>query len=177
MKSGVHAQAYAFGPFVLIPARQKLLQGDAPVRIGSRALEILTALVERAGELVTKRELMGRVWPTTVVDDSNLKVNMAALRRILGDGGPHDVRYIATVNGRGYKLIAPVTRQASAVPAPVSSPVAPRRHNLPTGTTRVIGRADVIEAIRRDFEVARVVTIAGPGGKRDFARSPDRVLW
>lgn len=164
MKADVRAQSYAFGPFVLIPARQKLLHGDAPVRIGSRALEILTVLVERAGELVTKRELIARVWPTTVVDDSNLKVNMAALRRILGDGGPHDVRYIATVNGRGYKLIAPVTRQASAIPAPVSSPVAPRRHNLPTGTTRVIGRADVIEAIRRDFEVARVVTIAGPGG-------------
>lgn len=157
-------RSYAFGPFVLIPKRQTLLQGGEPVRIGGRALDILIALVERAGELVLKRELMARVWPDTVVDESNLKVNVTALRRALGDGGPDDVRYIATVSGRGYKLIVPVTSSAASgvAPAPVVAPA--RRHNLPIGTTRVIGRADAIDAIRRDFDIARLVSIVGPGG-------------
>jgi predicted ATPase/DNA-binding winged helix-turn-helix (wHTH) protein len=156
-------RSFAFGPFVLVPERQALLQGGAPVRLGGRALDILTALVERAGELVSKRELMACVWPDTVVDESNLKVNVAALRRALGDGGPDDARYIATVNGRGYRLIVPVTPCAATSIAP-APPAAPRLHNLPTGTTRVLGRADAIDAIRRDFDVARLVTIAGPGG-------------
>jgi predicted ATPase/DNA-binding winged helix-turn-helix (wHTH) protein len=157
-------RSFAFGPFVLIPERQSLLQGDVPVRIGGRALDILTALVEHPGELVSKRELMARVWPDTVVDESNLKVNVAALRRVLGDGGPEDVRYIATVNGRGYKLIVPVMPCAASNIASAPAAATTRRHNLPTGTTRVIGRADVIDAIRRDFDIARFVTIVGPGG-------------
>ncbi|HTU60652.1 MAG TPA: transcriptional regulator, partial [Polyangiales bacterium] len=89
---------------MLVPAQQLLLQGDAPVRIGSRAFEILAALVERHGELVTKEELLARVWPDTTIQESNLKVNVAALRRALGDGG----RYVASVSGRGYRFVAPV---------------------------------------------------------------------
>ena len=86
-----------------------------PVRIGGRALDILTALVERPGELVSKRELISRVWPDTVVEEGNLKVNMAALRRALGEG-PGAAQYIATVIGRGYRFVAPV-RPASAARA------------------------------------------------------------
>ena len=100
-------RSFAFGPFVLIPERQLLLKDEAPVRIGSRALDILTALVERSGELVSKRELISRAWPDTVVEESNLKVNMVALRRALGDGRGA-AQYIATVTGRGYRFIAPV---------------------------------------------------------------------
>lgn len=157
-------RSFTFGPFTLVPGRQLLLRGDAQVRIGGRALDILTTLVEHAGVLVSKRELMERVWPETVVDEGNLKVNVAALRRALGDGGPDDARYIATVTGRGYQFIAPVTARASADVMPASAAATPRRHNLPTGTTRVVGRADAIDAIRRDFEVSRLVTIVGPGG-------------
>lgn len=164
MKDETVSQAFAFGPFVLFPARQKLLHNDVAVRIGGRALDILTVLVEHAGELVSKRELMAAVWPDTIVDESNLKVNIAALRRVLGDGGPDDARYIATVTGRGYKLIAPVRPAVSAVMAPAPAASGARWHNLPTGTTRVIGRADVIDAIRRDFEISRLVTVVGPGG-------------
>src|SRR6202790_2529543 len=97
----------ALGPFRLFPAQRLLLEGEAPVRLGSRALEILTALVERAGELVTKSELMARVWPDTIVDESNLKVHVSALRRALGDGQPGR-RYLTNVPGRGYRFVAPV---------------------------------------------------------------------
>ncbi|MET0411944.1 MAG: transcriptional regulator, partial [Polyangiaceae bacterium] len=105
-------RSFAFGPFVLIPEHHLLLEGEAPVRIGGRAMDLLTVLVEHAGELVGKRELMARAWPDTVVDESNLKVNIAALRRALGDGGSHEARYIVTVTGRGYQFVAPVTKTA-----------------------------------------------------------------
>ena len=108
-----HSRSFAFGPFVLIPERQLLMRGEAPVRIGGRALDILTALVERPGQLVSKQELLSRVWPNTIVEEGNLKVNMAALRRALGDG-PGAAKYIATVTRRGYRFIALVQTSESA---------------------------------------------------------------
>src|SRR5262245_15513130 len=75
----------AFGPFRLLPARQLLLDGDKPVRLGSRACDILVALVERAGQLLSNRELIERVWPKTFVEEGNLRVHVAALRRALAD--------------------------------------------------------------------------------------------
>lgn len=98
---------FAFGPFMLIPERQMLMHGNTAVRIGCRALDLLTALVERAGEIVSKADLMARAWPTTTVDDGNLKVNMASLRKVLDDDACA-AKFIATVAGRGYRFIAPV---------------------------------------------------------------------
>ena len=115
----------SFGPFHFFPAQQLLLEDEMPVRLGSRALEILAALVERPGELVSKDELTRRVWPNTVVEESNLKVNVAALRRALGEGQPGR-RYIATVSGRGYCFVAPVEHanpeRHQCVRAPPPSP-------------------------------------------------------
>uniref|UniRef100_UPI003101619E winged helix-turn-helix domain-containing protein n=1 Tax=Neorhizobium sp. EC2-8 TaxID=3129230 RepID=UPI003101619E len=80
------SRSFAFGPFQLLPERQLLMRGKTPVRIGGRALDILTMLVERPGDVVGKRELLSRVWPATIVEEGNLKVNMAALRRALDEG-------------------------------------------------------------------------------------------
>lgn len=162
MNAGTPAQAFSFGSYTLVPGRQLLLRGDVPVRIGGRALDILTALVERPGELVSKAALMARVWPTTVVDEGSLKVNVAALRRTLGDGGADEVRYLATVINHGYQFVAPVTAHADTGPA--TAMVAPRRSNLPSGTTRIVGRHDAIAAIRQELGTARLVTIVGAGG-------------
>ena len=156
-------RSFAFGPFVLIPERQLLLKGEAPVRIGSRALDILTALVERPGDLVSKRELISRAWPDTFVEEGNLKVNMAALRRALGEG-PGKAQYIATVTGRGYRFVAPVQTSVSAGLALASTAAATGSHDLPTGTTRIFGRTDAIDAIRRDLDESRLVSIVGAGG-------------
>src|SRR5262250_1657903 len=117
-------RTFSFGPFVLAPDRQALVKGTRPVRVGARCLELLTALVERAGELIPKDELISRVWPDTFVEESNLKVNIAALRRALGDRQASP-RYVATANGRGYRFIAPVEAVRGA--APGTKP----RHNLP----------------------------------------------
>jgi predicted ATPase/DNA-binding winged helix-turn-helix (wHTH) protein len=158
-----NSRSFAFGPFRLLPARQLLLRGEKAVRIGGRALDILTALVERPGELVTKSELFARAWPDTTVDEGNLKVNMAVLRRALEEG-PDTPQYIATVVGRGYRFVAPVQLLEPVVlPALASAPSMPT-HNLPISTTRIFGRADAIAAIRRDLDQSRLVSIVGPGG-------------
>ena len=94
-----------FGPFRLFPKQFLLLEGDNPIHIGSRALEILVVLLERPGELVSKQELMGRVWPNIFVEPANLTVHMSALRRALRDGRDGN-RFIINVPGRGYSFVA-----------------------------------------------------------------------
>lgn len=155
-------RSFAFGPFVLVPEQQSLRRDGAPVRIGGRALEILTALVETPGELVGKYALFARVWPETTVDESNLKVNIAVLRRALGEG-PGTSRYIGTVVGRGYRFLAPVHRGGTG-PPPFEAGDAPADHNLPAGTIRIVGRDDVIATLRRELEEVRLVSIVGAGG-------------
>jgi DNA-binding winged helix-turn-helix (wHTH) protein len=90
-----------------------LVEADRPVRVGSRALMILSVLVERAGELVAKDELMKRVWPNTFVEDGSIRVHIAALRRALGHGTGTG-RFIGTVAGRGYQFLAPVSARVAA---------------------------------------------------------------
>ena len=97
----------SFGPFSLLPTQYLLLEGDRPVSLGSRALEILTALLERRGEPVSKQDLMSRVWPNLFVAHSNLTVQMSALRRALRDGRDGR-RFIVNVHGRGYRFVASV---------------------------------------------------------------------
>ncbi len=157
------ASAVSFGPFRLLPAQRLLLEADRPLRLGSRALAILVALVERAGELVSKDELIARVWPNTIVDEGSLRVHMAALRRTLGDGQPGK-RYVATVPGRGYSFVAPLaTAEPARSPAP-SPPVAEPVHNLPAPLTRTVGRADAVQSIVAQLPRQRFVTVVGPGG-------------
>jgi DNA-binding winged helix-turn-helix (wHTH) protein len=95
----------AFGPFRLFPAQFVLLEGDKPVPLGSRALGILIVLLERPGELVSKQELMARIWPNLFVEPANLTVNISALRRTLRDGRDGN-RFIINVPGRGYSFVA-----------------------------------------------------------------------
>jgi DNA-binding winged helix-turn-helix (wHTH) protein len=108
---GSTARAIAFGRFRLLPAQRLLLCADKPVALGSRALDILIALVERPGELLGKGELMARVWPNTFVEPANLTVHVAALRRALGDGRDGN-RFIINIPGRGYQFVAAVTLAA-----------------------------------------------------------------
>ena len=102
------ARTFSFGPFQLIPTQRLLLDAGTPLRLGSRALDILITLVERGGELVTKEELMARVWPKMFVEPANLTVHVAALRRVLGDGRNGN-RYLINIPGRGYLFVAPVS--------------------------------------------------------------------
>ncbi|HEY5759523.1 MAG TPA: winged helix-turn-helix domain-containing protein, partial [Steroidobacter sp.] len=85
----------AFGPFVLKPRQRLLTRDGAPVELGGRALDLLTVLIDRANETVTKRELMAAVWPDVVVNEESLRFHMKTLRRALADGDD-EARYITT---------------------------------------------------------------------------------
>jgi DNA-binding winged helix-turn-helix (wHTH) protein len=106
--NGEPARTFSFGPFHLIPVQRLLLEAGKPLRLGSRALDILIALVGRRGEQVSKEELMARVWPKIFVEPANLTVHVAALRRVLGDGRNGN-RYLVNIPGRGYRFVAPVS--------------------------------------------------------------------
>ena len=107
-------RCFSFGPFVLIPERQLLLREGSPVRVGARALEILTVFVERPGELLGKQEIISLVWADTFVDESNLKVNIAAIRKAI-DPSASKFSCIVTVIGRGYRFVEPVKVAAMGV--------------------------------------------------------------
>jgi TolB-like protein/tetratricopeptide (TPR) repeat protein len=102
-----------FGQFRFDPVRRQLTREGAPVRLGSRATDILSVLVSAHGEVVSKDELMSRVWPGQIVEENNLQVQMSALRRALGDGESGQ-SCLVTIPGRGYRLIA----LAESAPAP-----------------------------------------------------------
>jgi DNA-binding winged helix-turn-helix (wHTH) protein len=97
----------SFGPFRLLPTQFLLLEGDSPVPLGSRALEILIVLLQRPGELVSKQELMAQVWPNVFVEPANLTVHISALRRALRDGCDGN-RFIINIPGRGYRFVASI---------------------------------------------------------------------
>jgi DNA-binding winged helix-turn-helix (wHTH) protein len=139
-------RATSFGPFRLLPAQRLLLEGDQPVRLGSRAFDILATLLERPGEVVGKDELISRTWPKTFVDDANLKIQVSALRRALGDG-QGGRRYIATIPGRGYNFIASVRLERPSQALRPTTIAAAAAHNLPLAASRMIGREDAVATL------------------------------
>jgi len=112
-ESTAQNRAFRFDAFTYLPEQALLLRDGAAVRLGSRALDILTCLVEQAGRIVEKQVLFRRVWPTTVVEEVSLRVHMVALRKALGEG-ENGARYIVNAPGRGYRFVAPVHLTAAA---------------------------------------------------------------
>src|SRR5580700_7944970 len=127
--AAVDDESFVFGSFRLIPAQRMLLDDGKPLRLGSRALDILIALVEHPGKTLPKEQLIARTWPDTVVDEGALRVHVAALRKALGDGRAGR-RYVANNPGRGYTFVAPVTREHQHS-APVTLDGGTAAHNLP----------------------------------------------
>src|SRR5580700_7930880 len=145
----------SFGLFRLFAAERQLKKGDEPVQLGGRALDTLIALVERAGEVVSQKELLSRVWPGVTVEEANLRGHIASLRRALGDGR-EGARYIVTVPGRGYSFVAPVTlsipRSSTLQPSPPrAAAVSDRLPRLPPKLTRMIGRDDIIRVLSAEL--------------------------
>jgi predicted ATPase/DNA-binding winged helix-turn-helix (wHTH) protein len=156
-------RAIWFGPFCLRPTTHLLLEGDKSVQIGLRALDLLIALVERAGEVVSKEELLARVWPGLTVDEGNLRTQMTRVRQALRDGQDGS-RYVMTVPGRGYRFVSPLS--TVELPKPVGTRTAAMEagSGLPTRLTSLVGRADAVNHILGCLSTDRLVTIIGPGG-------------
>jgi TolB-like protein/DNA-binding winged helix-turn-helix (wHTH) protein len=143
-------RAVEFGRFRLLPHRRELRADGVPVELGGRALDVLMALTEARGALVTKDEIMARVWPGTVVEENNLVVQISALRRALGE----DRDFIQTVSGRGYRFIAEIRSSVAdpggetliepgAAPEASASSIPPS--NLPTPVSSLIVRETELE--------------------------------
>ena len=136
MKQSTCLYSYRFGQFELQPNERRLLAAGMPAVLEPRAFDVLVALVERAGHLVTKEELFSRVWPKLIVEDANLHVQVSALRKILGPAA------ITTVPGQGYRFTLELTREVID-----SAPLAAAKRDQPevtftaSGLSTKIGRS------------------------------------
>src|ERR1700751_5934909 len=154
------ATSILFGPFALNVAQRTLRKADDVIPLGGRAFDILLALLDRPGEIVSKSELIAKVWPDVTVEEGSLRVHMSALRKALGDGQLGQ-RYIANVQGRGYRFVAPVTRRAqeheprSSFARPSNSPIVPRR---------IVDREQAVLEIQALLRTERLITVLGTGG-------------
>lgn len=155
----VKVTIYRFGEFELNPGQRQLSKGEAVIRIGARAFDVLTCLVEKAGTIVTKEEIIKTVWPSTYVDEASLRVHMVALRKAIYDG--EATLCIESVPGLGYKFAKPVSTVADAS----STSSAPStRYGLPASVVRLIGRQEFITQSAELMRTMRLMTITGPGG-------------
>ena len=156
-------RALSFGPFVLHPS-QRLLQHDGqPVKIGSRALDLLVALTERAGQILANEDLVARAWPNTFVESSSLRVHIVNLRKALGDD-PTESRFVANIPGRGYCFVAPVAQVGGPPTAAAVERGGQAMRKLPVAITRPIGRDRIVATLTEELETRRLMTIVGPGG-------------
>lgn len=143
--------------------QRRLTERGKPLRLGGRAFDILSALVTRAGEVISKEELINLVWPTTTVDEGSLRVHLVSLRKTLGDRAKH---YIETIPGRGYLFagnVRPLAR-SEEVREPDIAFVPDLMSALPRIPRKLVGRDDFIASTLELLKTARLLTIAGPGG-------------
>ena len=155
-RGGSTAPEFRFGSFTLCPSRQALSKDGQPVPLGGRAFDVLTVLVERAGEIVSKEDLFAAVWPDMVVEESNLRSQIGALRKALR-AGDAEKTYVVTVPGRGYRFVATVVSSHLAVSSKFSM-------SRPILLTPLIGRDEILQTLVRMLDTRPFVTVCGPGG-------------
>jgi predicted ATPase/DNA-binding winged helix-turn-helix (wHTH) protein len=159
-----HPLSLRFGRFTLQAEERRLHADGQPIALGARAFDLLVVLVERAGQLVAKNDLLTLVWPGLVVEENNLQVQISTLRKVLGQSA------LTTVPGRGYRFELHVEgADASAPEAAVSEATAAQkpvraRTNLPTHLHSLFGRAEDMAAIKALLRQHAVVTVVGAGG-------------
>src|SRR5260370_12608283 len=155
----------SFGRFQVSRHRREFLADGRPVQIGGRAFDVLMALIDAQGSVVSKRALMERVWPDRIVEENNLQIQISALRAAFGA----DRHLIRTVAGRGYQFtgeiriasVGPDSRRGSAA---VDREAALSLGNVPEPVSELIGRADDLPELLRFIQGHRLVTLTGPGG-------------
>src|SRR6266850_2856950 len=150
-----------FGPFELNVAERSLKKANQVIPLGGRAYDILIALLENAGEVVGKAELIARAWPDVTVEEGSLRVHLSSLRKALGDG-QFGNKYIASIQGQGYSFIAPVARLPAGHDRDNASA---GTSNLPPALGRMVGRNALVLEIQGLLQTGqRLITILGAGG-------------
>ncbi|MCR4268458.1 winged helix-turn-helix domain-containing tetratricopeptide repeat protein [Nitratireductor sp. ZSWI3] len=159
---------FAFGPFVLDPEAGTLLRNDDPVAIGHRGLKLLAALVARPGEILGKAELMDAAWPGRVVEEGNLTVQIALLRKLLGpaaDGG----EWISTVPRVGYRFTRPVEQLSAARRGPLPPSGRPSIAVLPFVN---VGNDPEQDSFAAGLTADLITDLSGVSGLFVVARNP-----
>ena len=149
---------YQIGPFQLDPEAGIFMRDGMPTVLGTRAVAVLKVLVERAGEYVSKAALIDVAWAGVVVEEGNVAVQVAAIRRVLGKAHGGE-RWIETLARRGYRFVGPVSELSANRAAGLS-----RRSNLPEALTSFVGRERELVELKRLLPAKRLVTIQGAGG-------------
>jgi predicted ATPase/DNA-binding winged helix-turn-helix (wHTH) protein len=155
-----------FGTFQLLPKQRLLLDDGTRVPIGSRAFDILMMLVENAGRVVTKEQLMVHAWPRTVVEETNLRVHISALRRALGDDQGHS-RYLRNVIGRGYSFVNSVIWESESTGETAATAKATPQstsRDFPAPLTRIVGRSKDMDLIVSMLPRCRFLSVLGGCG-------------
>ncbi|RQR45799.1 transcriptional regulator [Burkholderia sp. Bp9140] len=134
--------------------RREIRSNGKLLRIGSRAFEILELLIQANGALVSKDEIMQRVWPHTIVEENNLQVHIASLRKALA----RDRNLIVTVPGRGYRLVGRPAEGEGGAPVRLATP------RLAPAPTALVGREQMVADVLAALDASRVVTLVGAGG-------------
>jgi len=150
-----------FGTFELNLTERRISQFGKPFHLGKRALDLLTVLASRAGEVVSKEELVQLVWPTTTVEEGALRVHLVTLRKALADSTGR--RYIENVPGRGYVFVAPV-EMANLDSTTSTGALNKAQGILSRPSTRLVGREDFISSSLEALQSTRLLTIVGAGG-------------
>ncbi|PZN30975.1 MAG: hypothetical protein DIU71_11000 [Proteobacteria bacterium] len=163
----------AFGSFQLNRTRRILSSAGRRIAVRSRAMEILVALTERAGAILSNRELLQRVWPGMVVEEGTIRVHVALLRKVLREVEP-DSDFVHNVTGRGYRFVAPVVRQRPSGDAPMAESSGSmvlqrclpplRRNDLAVLPDPVFDSDRSACMLGERLARARLVTVTGPGG-------------
>ena len=160
---GQTKEEWSFGPFKLVVSERLLTKRGAPVELGARALDILIALISAPNELLSKKDLMLRVWPDVIVEEGSLRFHVASLRKALGDG-KDGARYITTLAGRGYCFVAPISRISSPRDGAAVAAASFAHANLPNRLSRMVGREEDVLTVSAELTASRFVTIVGAGG-------------
>ncbi len=157
---------YTCEPWEVDLGRRELRARGAPVALGNRAFEIVEVLARAGGQLVTKDDLMERIWPGAIVGDNTLHVHIAAVRKAFGT----DRAMLQTAPGRGYRLVGgwSVQHRAHIEMPPTPQPRVPSadrpRSNFPVVVTQLVGRSAAVQRVRDLISAYRAVTLTGPGG-------------
>jgi predicted ATPase/DNA-binding winged helix-turn-helix (wHTH) protein len=160
-------RVYALGEWEVDLARREVRTRGVPVPISGRAFDIMEVLVQSGGELVTKDDLVARVWPGVIVEENTLQVQISTIRKALGP----DRELLKTASGRGYRLLGAWTSRQECTSSvdsidlePIRSPAEAFQTNLPAAASELVGRAGAVQHLRGLLSAYRVVTLTGPGG-------------
>jgi DNA-binding winged helix-turn-helix (wHTH) protein len=156
----VHSKL-SFGPFELSMGERVLRRDGRVLPLGNRALDILTYLANRPGEVISKRELMDHVWSDVTVEEGSLRVHVAAIRKAIGDG-QFGNRYIANIKGRGYSFVGTVVRLGDGKGG--GSDSLNFQGRLAAQPLMLIGGEAAVSEVGNWIRQERFVTLLGPGG-------------